>query len=151
MIVLVVLAVATTVTVNLQILSLVAGIAVPFLTRLVTTKLAPGWLQVLILTLLATVGGVVASLINSGGTFVLQPTLLALLVTWVTAFAAHYGFETAGTLPALGRATARFGLGPRPPKALGGPAGVAEQVVRVAAGHIAGPPDAIARIRVIPD
>lgn len=86
-----------------------AGVLVPFLTEIVTKDLASGKLRLLILTLLAAVGGVVASITGQGGSFQLQATVIALLIAWPSAFASQAGLES--VLAGVRRRTASFGIG----------------------------------------
>jgi len=134
-------------------LILASGALIPFLEGLVTNDLAPGWLSVLVMAVLSAVAGVVTTAIDTHGTIPLQKSLAQIALTALIAFASHYGFTVAGALPKLKLWTGAFGLGPRhrPASALGAP-GASEGVIMLAGwGHVAGPRDAIAQVRVIRD
>lgn len=77
-------------------LSMILGVVIPGLTALVTKKLAPGWFQMLILTWLSALAGVVSILVSNNGNFVLSTTLFNMLSAWAIAIAAHYGYQVAG-------------------------------------------------------
>jgi hypothetical protein len=100
--------------------SLLVGMVLPALTAVVTKEHLPAWIKQAVLLLLATVTGVLTSLIGAVPTTVSGwlAVLTNIALTFVAALAAQFGlWEHTGAGPAITRATARFGIGPKPPPA----------------------------------
>jgi hypothetical protein len=97
--------------ISTNLLSLVAGLVIPFLTALATKELATNPLKWAVLTLLSAAGGIVATALTNGGNLAWQTTLSAAGVTYVTALAAHYGFSVSGFQQKVEKILPNFGLG----------------------------------------
>lgn len=110
MLVLVVLFAATVVVISAPWLVLISGSIIPAVTAAVTKDLT-GWLQVVILAVLAAVAGVISQ--STTGSFPLGPTVMTVVVTAGIAIAAHYGYAVSGLLGQINSATRGFGIGRR--------------------------------------
>lgn len=99
------------------IVTMIVGVLIPPLVSFVTREALPTPIKEGILLLLSTAAGVISGLATSppGTLSQWEHVVLNILVTFVTAEAAHYAGHKSGTLAAIHRATdPHVGIGPKP-------------------------------------
>lgn len=72
-------------------LTFLVATVLPALTALITKRFAPGSTKALVLTALSVIAGWLTSLQATGGDFDLKAAVVAVVTTFVTAVATHYG------------------------------------------------------------
>lgn len=74
-----------------SVMTLVLGALIPFVTGLITKKIASPAVKSVCTAVLSTVAGIVTTAQQNGGTVELEPALSNILVAFVTAISLYYG------------------------------------------------------------
>lgn len=102
------------VTVDVSVLAMIAGLIIPVITGVVTTKLASSPLKAVVTAVLAIVAGVVATAIEHSGSIDVSDAAIAIFQAAVVAWASYAGFWKPTTIaPQVQSATPDFGIGKR--------------------------------------
>lgn len=100
------------VTINLQVLSLISGFILPFLVAFVTKAKASSQLKAIVNLALSAIAGGITSAIATGGSVELKPWLYGMGIAFVSSGASYAHLWTpTGTIGSLKAATKNFGIG----------------------------------------
>lgn len=103
---------ASVVQIDVATLNFVAGVLVPLLTALVTTRLASPGLKAVVTLLLSALAGGIAVALQANGTVELQTWITSIALTWVMSIASYYGlWKPTSTAPKIQAATKNVGVG----------------------------------------
>lgn len=104
--------------VDVNTLALLAGLIVPILTAIVTTKLAASWVKSVVTAVLAVLAGLLAVAIQHKGAIDWEVWASSIIQAAIAAWASYYGFwKPTEIAPKTQSVTQNFGIGPSTAKA----------------------------------
>lgn len=103
---------ATAIVLSVSVWTFISGTLIPLVTGIITKQVASSALKAVCTAVLATVAGLVTSAMTHDGTLYLEESLMAVMVTFVTAISTYYGFlKPTGISGTVQSKTASLGIG----------------------------------------
>lgn len=103
---------ATTIVLSVSVWTFISGTLIPLVTGVITKQVASSAVKSICTAVLSTIAGLVTSAMTHDGTLYLEDSLMAVMVTFITAISAYYGFlKPTGIAPTVQAKTASLGVG----------------------------------------
>lgn len=106
-------AVARSLHVDPNALTIISGALVPFLTALITNDRANAAIKLVLTSLLVSVAGAVSLVVTNGGNLVPSQFVVSIGLAWFAAIGSHYSLGITGLDDILAHATGNIGIGPK--------------------------------------